>query len=152
MISFAGLHDIIGLTMISWVWFHTWNFHIVGNLKSYTLVSWYHIPCIWFQWYDIIYPEIMTWLHIWNMKYGYDNFKLLLSYDMISYVIYACMIYLKSYMMVLWYHIPCIWFQYYDFIHHEIKTWFHICNMDMISPFHMMWFHMFFMHVWYHTF
>ena len=26
------------------------------------------------------------------MKYGYDNFKLLLSYDMISYVIYACMI------------------------------------------------------------
>jgi len=58
---------MIGLTMISWVWFHTWNYDIIGNLKSYVMVSWNHIPCIWFQWYDFIYLEIMMWFHIWNL-------------------------------------------------------------------------------------
>ena len=58
---------MIGLTMISWVWFHTWNYDIIGNLKSYVMVSRNHIPCIWFQWYDFIYLEIMMWFHIWNL-------------------------------------------------------------------------------------
>ena len=54
----SWIYDIIGWTMISWVWFHTWNYDIIGNLKSYVMVSWNHIPCIWFQWYDFTYLEI----------------------------------------------------------------------------------------------
>ena len=76
---------MIGLTMISWVWFHTWNYDFIGNLKSYVLVSWYHIPCIWFQWYDVIYQYITMWYHIRNL-------------DMISwfYIVWYHMLYMHA--------------------------------------------------------
>ena len=66
MISYSMISYVIcmiGLTMMSWVWFHTRNYDIIGNM----MVSWNHIPCIWFQWYDVIYQYIMMWCHIWNL-------------------------------------------------------------------------------------
>ena len=96
---------MIGLTMISWVWFHTWNYDIIGNLKSYVLVSWNHIPCIWNL--DMI-SYTMKSIMISYMKYGYD---IMISYSVISCVIYACIYDRLDYDIMgmisylkLWYH------------------------------------------------
>jgi len=73
------------------------------------------------------------------MKYGFDN---ILSYGMISYVRYMHAwyhTYLKSYLMVSWYHIPC-WDHAYDFnnmISYIMKSW-----HDFI---YVIW-------IWYHNF
>ena len=122
------------------------------------MVSRNHIPCIWFQWYDFIYHEIMTWFHIWTMVslwIWYHNF--IMAYHMISYVIYACIMigltmmswvwfYTRNYdiignVMVSWNHIPCIWFQWYDVIYQYIMMWYHVWKLDMISWFYFVWFH-----------
>ena len=94
--------------MISWLWFHTWNYDIIGNLKSYVLVSWNHIPCIWFQWYDVIYQYITMWYHIWNL-------------DMLSWfhIVWFHMLYMHACMIGL---TMMSW------------VWFYTWNYDIIGP------------------
>ena len=124
----------------------------------YEIITWFHMKSwndltyptfnlslkVGYDFNDMIYMISMICFHIsWNhdvisyMKSGYD---ISISYSMISCIIYHLA---NSWSEFQWNNImiPFIWFQWYDFIHLEIMMWFHIWNLDMISRYHIVWFH-----------
>ena len=116
------------------------------TLKEYAM---HHDACD----FNIIFHISLNMKWFWYMK-SYLDF-IFWNHEMICYMKSYPTFNLSFSKFMVWNNIkiPCIWFQWYDFISLEIMKRFHIWNLDMISWFHIEWFHVLYMHenVWYYT-